>query len=151
MRSTYVLDFLERAVLALKIRGVGSNAVVRPNTLVDVGALPLYFETFASDFSTSSDSENSVVTRCVGAIVVSGPRGEGIDRVDAAAQALLDLFSSYNEKRLRGLTSRDRIYSNPRARKVARVYVVGAERSNGLVADGRYKTKISVRLEIYEE
>ncbi len=151
MLSKHVLDFLERAVLSLKIRGIGSREIVRPNALVDVGSSALYFETFASDFSTSSDTEKSVKTSCVGAIVVSSARGEGIDRVDAVAQALVDLFSSYNENRFSGWTSRDGIYLDFGRQKASRVYVVGVERSNGLVVDGRYKTKISVRLEIFEE
>ena len=110
MRSKYVLDFLERAILALKIRGIGPREIVRPNTLVDVGASALYFETFASDFSTRADTEKSVKTRCVGAIVVTGRRGEGIERVDAIAQALVDLFSSYNKNRFCGWTARERVF-----------------------------------------
>ena len=151
MRSKYVLDFLERAILALKIRGIGPREIVRPNSLVDVGSCDLYFETFASDFSTRAETEKSVKTRCVGAIVVSGRRGEGIERVDAIAQALADLLSSYNKNRLCGWTTRERIFANSLNQLASRVYVVGVERSNGLVADGRYKTKISVQLEIFEE
>ncbi|MBQ9873655.1 MAG: hypothetical protein IJM30_04240 [Thermoguttaceae bacterium] len=147
----HILDFLRRAILALKIGGIDESAIVEPNVLADLGEKSLYFEISASDFEARPETERSVAGSRRGSIVVSGALGRGIDRVDAIAQALVDLFSSYNASRFYGWTTRERVYPFVGARRTERVYVVGVERSNGTVADGRYKTRISVLLDVYEE
>ena len=151
MRAKYVLDFLKTAIAALKLQGVDDARIALPNAPIDAGSLSLYFELFVSDCATRADTERSVVTTCRAAIAVSGAYGDGLERVDAIAQALVDLFASYNADSLRGWSARETIFASPRRGKLARVYVAGVERSNGTVVDGRYKVKIIVHLEIYEE
>ena len=150
MRSKFLLDILEDAARALGLVGIGEDAYVRPNELAEPTSDPVRFETFVSDFSTRPDAEESAVTVCSGGIIVSGPRGEGIERVDAVAQALADLFAPYGAFGARGWTFQEPLFGTS-ARRVSRVYAAGVERSNGTVVDGRYKVKITVRLEIYEE
>ncbi|MBR6388018.1 MAG: hypothetical protein IKS14_07165, partial [Thermoguttaceae bacterium] len=70
--------------------------------------------------------------------------------VDAVAQALADLFAPYGAFGARGWTFQEPLFGTD-ARRVSRVYAAGVERSNGTVVDGRYKVKITVALEIFEE
>lgn len=151
MRSKHVLDFLESAVLALKLDGITSASIVRPNTLVDIGSQRLYFELFVSDFSVEPETERSTIARCGATIVAAGAFGEGIEQIDAIAQALVDLFTTRQRRGTFGWSVRKRIYGDPTAESISRVYVNSVERTNGTVVDGRYKVKIVVKLEIYEE
>ncbi len=146
MRTKIALDLLRAAIRALKLN---DPVVVSPNTLADLADNALYFEIYASEFATRPETERSAVTRCDGTIVIADAVGFGYERVDAIAQALLDLFASYGELAKLGCCFLEPIAGADRSKR-ARLYVVGVERSNGVVTEGRYKVKIVAHLEIYE-
>lgn len=147
MRTRNVLLLLQAGVRKL---GLEAPAVNEPNKLADFADNALYFETYASDFVSEQETERSIVTRCLGTIVVSDALGSGQDRVDAIAQALLDLFSVYGAGGFDGGTAVEPIAGSAGYKRSA-IYISGARRSNGVVAEGRYKVKVIVELEIYEE
>lgn len=151
MRSEYILSFLRSAILSLPTPAIDCESIVLPNQIADLGSRRLHFELFASDFKTRQETERSAITSCVGSIAVAVPLGTGGNRADALAQALVDLFASYGEGSKRGAFRVERIVGAPNGRKASRLYVVGVERSNGAVVDGKYKIIVAIQLEIYEE
>ncbi|MBR2003878.1 MAG: hypothetical protein IJ991_06825, partial [Thermoguttaceae bacterium] len=77
MQTLKILDLLETAVLSLRLDGVGKEAISRPNVDFDVGDKSLVFEISVGESEAFPETETSVRSRRVAAIVVSGRLGEG--------------------------------------------------------------------------
>ncbi len=151
MKQQPLLDLLTDAALALRLPGVTRETIARPNELPETSDSEFRFEVYVEDFNAVPDSELSSASVGCGVIVASAPLGSGSDRLDAVANALVDIVRLWRVQPFRNMVVTESLFREKKVKRESRVYVAGVDRSNGLVVDGRYKVNIVVQFEIYEE
>lgn len=157
MQTLKILDLLETAVLSLRLDGVGKESISRPNVDFEIGDKSLVFEISVGESEAFPETETSVRSRRVAAIVVSGRLGEGTTRIDRVAQGLVDLFALYNPKRWKGFASTERVFQSfdlnggGETLKRSAALVAGVRKTAPGIYDGRVKSTVFIDLDVWEE
>ena len=144
-----VLDYLERAIVELRGAELGPAPVLRANAPRELGDAALYFTVAARDFRTRRETERTRITTCVGEIGIVGLPGEGAERLDAIAGALVDLLTPPDGARLGRADALERVY--PEGTRRLAIYPLDARRAPDEFKDGRYKSTVLLTLEIWED
>ena len=149
MTHRFLLQYLAEACQALNdTRLPPIKKVYFPNEIIPEDAYEqnVFFEVFTGDEAPVWDTEKTSVSTVVGSIVINGKQSVGASLLDAIAEALIKPFLPRTPFRKIGFTTPSCDGEN-----LDDVYVIGAERSEGGIDNGRYKITIFLTFEIYED
>lgn len=140
MKTRSLLNYLAGAVETLE--EPTTKTIVLPNELAPEDSIDadVFFEIFSGGTTPEIETENSDVGAIVGSIVLNGRTNVGVAYLDGIAENLLALFRANNPNRRKGFVDGN-----------AKAYVVGVERSEGGIDNGRYKITIFITFDIYED